>query len=71
MPERRRILVTSGLPYANGPIHLGHLVEVVQADIWCRFQRMRGHECHYVCGEDATARRSCCAPSRKESLRRS
>ncbi len=53
MPERRRILVTSGLPYANGPIHMGHLVEAVQTDIWCRLQRMRGHECWYVCAEDA------------------
>ena len=53
MPERRRILVTSGLPYANGPIHMGHLVEAVQTDIWCRLQRMRGHECYYVCAEDA------------------
>ncbi len=53
MPERRRILVTSGLPYANGPIHMGHLVEAVQTDVWCRLQRMRGHECYYVCAEDA------------------
>ncbi len=49
----RRILVTSALPYANGPIHLGHLVEYIQTDIWCRFQRIRGHECHYVCADDA------------------
>ncbi len=53
MPERRRILVTTGLPYANGPLHLGHLVEAVQTDIWCRLQRMRGHECYHVCGDDA------------------
>ena len=53
MPEtRRRILVTSALPYANGPIHLGHLVEYVQTDIWVRFQKMRGHECYYVCADD-------------------
>ncbi|HEX6929484.1 MAG TPA: methionine--tRNA ligase, partial [Gammaproteobacteria bacterium] len=52
-PARRRILVTSGLPYANGPIHLGHMVEVIQTDIWSRFQKMRGHECWYVCAEDA------------------
>jgi methionyl-tRNA synthetase len=50
---RRRILVTSALPYANGPIHIGHLVEYVQTDIWSRFQKMRGHECHYVCADDA------------------
>ncbi len=49
----RRILVTSGLPYANGPIHLGHMVEVIQTDIWSRFQKLRGHECYYVCAEDA------------------
>ncbi|MEK7322443.1 MAG: methionine--tRNA ligase [Pseudomonadota bacterium] len=50
---RRTILVTSALPYANGPIHLGHLVEYIQTDIWVRFQKMRGHECHYVCADDA------------------
>ncbi len=49
----RSILVTSALPYANGPIHLGHLVEYIQTDIWARFQRMRGHECYYVCADDA------------------
>ena len=48
----RRILVTSALPYANGAIHLGHLVEYIQTDIWVRFQKMRGHECHYVCADD-------------------
>ncbi|HET8729900.1 MAG TPA: methionine--tRNA ligase [Moraxellaceae bacterium] len=53
MSERRRILVTSALPYANGPIHLGHLVEYIQTDIWVRFQRSRGHEVHYVCADDA------------------
>ncbi len=51
--DRRRILVTSALPYANGPIHIGHLVEYIQTDIWVRFQKMRGHECHYVCADDA------------------
>jgi methionyl-tRNA synthetase len=49
----RKILVTSALPYANGPIHLGHMVEYIQTDIWVRFQKMRGHECHYVCADDA------------------
>ncbi|MDF2445537.1 MAG: methionyl-tRNA synthetase [Moraxellaceae bacterium] len=53
MSERRRILVTSALPYANGPIHLGHLVEYIQTDIWVRFQKSRGHEVHYVCADDA------------------
>jgi methionyl-tRNA synthetase len=49
----RRILVTSALPYANGPIHLGHLVEYIQTDIWVRLQKMRGHDCVYVCADDA------------------
>jgi methionyl-tRNA synthetase len=48
----RKILVTSALPYANGAIHLGHLVEYIQTDIWARFQKMRGHECWYVCADD-------------------
>ncbi|MBU2113480.1 MAG: methionine--tRNA ligase [Gammaproteobacteria bacterium] len=49
----RKILVTSALPYANGPIHLGHLLEYIQTDIWARFQKGRGHECYYVCADDA------------------
>ena len=49
----RKILVTSALPYANGPIHLGHMVEYIQTDIWVRFQRARGHEVIYVCADDA------------------
>lgn len=49
----RRILVTSALPYANGPIHIGHLVEYIQTDIWVRFQKLRGHQCIYVCADDA------------------
>jgi methionyl-tRNA synthetase len=48
----RQILVTSALPYANGQIHIGHLVEYIQTDIWVRFQRMRGHEVHYVGADD-------------------
>ena len=48
----RRILVTSALPNANGPIHLGHMLEHVQTDIWVRYQRLRGHEVHYVCADD-------------------
>ncbi|WP_374536719.1 methionine--tRNA ligase [Chitinimonas taiwanensis] len=48
----RKILVTNALPYANGAIHLGHLVGYIQADIWVRFQKMRGHTVHYVCGDD-------------------
>jgi methionyl-tRNA synthetase len=48
----RKILVTSALPYANGSIHLGHLVEYIQTDIWVRFQKMRGNEVHYVCADD-------------------
>ena len=49
----RKILVTSALPYANGPIHLGHLVEYIQTDIWARFQRLTGNTCYYVCADDA------------------
>ncbi|AMC33607.1 methionine--tRNA ligase [Janthinobacterium sp. B9-8] len=48
----RKILVTSALPYANGAIHLGHLVEYIQTDIWVRFQKQRGNQCHYVCADD-------------------
>ena len=51
--SQRKILVTSALPYANGPIHLGHLVEYIQTDIWVRFQKQRGHMCTYVCADDA------------------
>jgi methionyl-tRNA synthetase len=49
----RKILVSSALPYANGSIHLGHMVEYVYSDIWARFQKLRGHECSYVCASDA------------------
>jgi methionyl-tRNA synthetase len=52
MTQRRRILVTSALPYANGPLHLGHILETIQTDIWVRFQKLRGHECYYVCADD-------------------
>ncbi|MCL5863061.1 methionine--tRNA ligase [Neisseria meningitidis] len=48
----RKILVTSALPYANGSIHLGHMVEHIQTDVWVRFQKLRGHECHYCCADD-------------------
>jgi len=51
--DARQILVTSALPYANGPIHIGHLVEYIQTDIWVRFQKMQGHQCIYVCADDA------------------
>lgn len=50
---KRKILVTSALPYANGAIHLGHLMEVIQTDIWVRLQKMQGHDCVYVCADDA------------------
>jgi methionyl-tRNA synthetase len=49
----RKILVTSALPYANGPLHFGHIIEAVQADIWVRYQKMRGHDCLYICADDA------------------
>ncbi len=48
----RKILITSALPYANGPIHLGHLVEYIQTDIWSRFQKQRGNQCYYICADD-------------------
>ena len=50
--NKRKILITSALPYANGSIHLGHLVEYIQTDIWVRFQKMQGHEAYYVCADD-------------------
>jgi methionyl-tRNA synthetase len=53
LEAKRKILVTSALPYANAPLHLGHLVEYTQTDVWARFQRMQGHECIYVCASDA------------------
>lgn len=52
MNNKRKILVTSALPYANGSIHLGHLVEYIQTDIWVRFQRLIGNECYYMCADD-------------------
>lgn len=51
--SQRKILVTSALPYANGPIHLGHMLEYIQTDIWSRYQKLRGHKCHYICADDA------------------
>ncbi|MFM2287215.1 MAG: hypothetical protein RL684_358, partial [Pseudomonadota bacterium] len=48
----RTILVTHALPYANGDLHLGHALEAVQTDVWVRFQRLRGHDCRFVCAED-------------------
>ena len=53
MSEPRKILVTSALPYANGSIHLGHMLEYIQTDMWVRFQKHRGHQCTYVCADDA------------------
>ncbi|MDH3276248.1 MAG: methionine--tRNA ligase, partial [Gammaproteobacteria bacterium] len=53
MPDKRKILVTSALPYVNGSPHMGHLVEYLQTDIWVRFQKLRGHDCIYVCASDA------------------
>ena len=47
------MLVTSALPYANGDIHLGHIMEITQTDIWVRFQKLQGHDCIYVCADDA------------------
>ena len=53
MPSRRTLFVTTALPYANGPFHVGHVMEYIQADIWVRFQRMRGNTVHFVCADDA------------------
>lgn len=53
MSEARQILVTSALPYANGSIHLGHMLEYIQTDMWVRFQKLRGNQCIYVCADDA------------------
>lgn len=53
MAQQRRILVTSALPYANGPIHIGHMVEYIQTDVWVRFQKLRGNEVYFVCADDA------------------
>lgn len=53
MATKRKILVTSALPYANGPLHLGHMVGYIQTDIWVRLQKMLGHDCLYVCGSDS------------------
>ncbi|MFN9066917.1 MAG: methionine--tRNA ligase, partial [Bdellovibrionales bacterium] len=50
--QNRKILMTIALPYANGPLHLGHLVEAIQADVWCRFQKLQGHEVHFFCADD-------------------
>jgi len=73
--KARDILVTSALPYANGSLHLGHLLEQVQTDIWVRFQKSRGHNCRYICADDAhgtaimlTAEESGIAPERQIAL---
>src|SRR6187431_3323832 len=49
---RRKLFVTTALPYANGPFHIGHIMEYIQADIWVRFQRMQAHDVHFVCADD-------------------
>ena len=51
--ENKKIFVTNALPYANGPIHIGHMVGYIQADIWSRFQRMQGHDVVFICASDA------------------
>ena len=68
---RRRLFVTTALPYANGPFHIGHIMEYIQADIWVRFQRMqRRTRCISSAPTTRTARRSCCRPTPRESRRR-
>jgi methionyl-tRNA synthetase len=49
----RKLFVTTALPYANGSLHIGHIMEYIQADIWVRFQRMQGHAVHFICADDA------------------
>ena len=51
-PMQRKLFVTTALPYANGGFHIGHMMEYIQADIWVRFQRMQGHQVHFVCADD-------------------
>ncbi len=65
--DKRKIIVTSALPYANGDIHIGHLVEYLQTDFWVRFQKMRGHDCHYFCADDTHGTPVMIA-ARKESI---
>ena len=68
---KRQILVTSALPYANGPIHIGHLVEYIQTDIWVRFQKLRGNRCIYhLCRRHARHGDHDLAPRRRASARR-
>ena len=57
VPAPRKLFVTTALPYANGPFHIGHIMEYIQADIWVRFQRMRGPEVNFGCADDAHALR--------------
>lgn len=56
---QRRILVTSALPYANGPLHLGHMLEYIQSDIWVRFQKLKGEVCFHALEVMHMGRRSC------------
>ena len=65
------ILVTSALPYANGPIHIGHLVEYIQTDIWVRFQKLRGKRCVYVCADDTHGTAIMIRAGRRASARKS
>jgi methionyl-tRNA synthetase len=67
----RTLLVTSALPYANGPLHIGHLVGYIQADIWVRAQRMMGHRVHYVCADDAHGTPIMLAAEKAKGWRRS
>jgi methionyl-tRNA synthetase len=53
MSAPRRLFVTTALPYANAPLHIGHIMEYIQADVWVRFQRLKGNEVHFVCADDA------------------
>ena len=66
----RKILVTSALPYANGSIHLGHMVEHIQTDVWVRFQKLRGHECYYCCADDTHGTPVMLAAQKQDKTRR-
>ena len=57
--NKRRILLTAALPYANGAIHLGHMLEYIQTDVWARFQRAQGHECYFAWADDAVFAHGC------------
>ncbi len=70
-PLSRRLFVTTALPYANGSFHIGHIMEYIQADIWVRFQRMQGHEVHFVVRRRCARRADHAQGARRKESRRS